>query len=149
MMLLLEVFLIFSLSFLSHVIYADSSINENDFPAKRIIHRDVLIIGGGSGGTYSAIRLQQQGKSVVVVEKEAVLGGHTNTFIDPVTGAPIDYGVQIWDNIPVVTNYFSHLGVPLIIVNVSSSPFVTDVADFSIGVVLPESSLPPTNLAAA
>ncbi|KAJ7194051.1 hypothetical protein GGX14DRAFT_576705 [Mycena pura] len=41
---------------------------------------DVVIIGGGSAGTYTAIRLQQQGKSVFVIEKEDVLGGHTNTF---------------------------------------------------------------------
>ena len=148
-MLLVRVSSIFLLSFLSHVVYADDSINENDYPANRIIARDVLIIGGGSGGTYSAIRLQQQGKSVVVVEKEAVLGGHTNTYIDPVTGAPIDYGVQVWENIPVVTNYFSYLGVPLTTVNENLSPFVNDVADFSTGTVLPESSLPPTNLAAA
>jgi hypothetical protein len=149
MMLLIRVFLIFSLSFLSNVIYADNSINENDFPSNSIITRDVLIIGGGSSGTYSAIRLQQQGKSVVVVEKEAVLGGHTNTYIDPVTNARINYGVQVWENIPVVTNYLSYLGVPLITVNESSSPFVDDVADFSTGTVVPESSLPPTNLAAA
>jgi len=108
-----------------------------------------MFLGGGSGGTYSTIRLQQQGKSVVVVEKETFLGGHTNTYIHPITGAPVDYGVEVWENIPVVTDYFSQLGVPLIIVNENSSPFVNDVVDFSTGPVLPESSLPPTNLAAA
>ena len=55
----------------------------------------------------------------------------------------------MWKNIPVVTNYFSHVGVPLIIVNENSSPFVNDVVNFSTGTILPESSLLPTNLTAA
>jgi predicted NAD/FAD-binding protein len=115
---------------------ADDCINDADFP-NNAITRDVCIIGGGSGGTYPAIRLQQMGKSVVVVEKEAVLGGHTNTYIDPVTGAPVDYGVAVWEDIPVVQNYFAYLGVALITVNTSApSPFVNDFADFASGTII-------------
>jgi heterodisulfide reductase subunit A-like polyferredoxin len=41
----------------------------------KTISRDVVIIGGGSAGTYSAIRLQQMGLSVALIEKENRLGG--------------------------------------------------------------------------
>lgn len=50
-----------------------------EYNPKDIITRDVCIIGGGSTGTYSAIRLRDMGKSVVVVEKKDVLGGHTSS----------------------------------------------------------------------
>ncbi|KAI9664071.1 MAG: hypothetical protein M1821_007562 [Bathelium mastoideum] len=75
--------------------------------------RDICVIGGGSGGTYTAIRLQQEGKSVALIEKQNRLGGHVNTYIDPTTKQSFDYGVISFDNISVVTNYFSSLGIPL------------------------------------
>jgi heterodisulfide reductase subunit A-like polyferredoxin len=47
-------------------------------PTDETIIRDVCILGGGSTGTYAAVRLSQDlGKSVVVVEKTGRLGGHT------------------------------------------------------------------------
>jgi heterodisulfide reductase subunit A-like polyferredoxin len=47
-------------------------------PIEETIVRDVCILGGGSTGTYAAIRLSQDmGKSVVVIEKTERLGGHT------------------------------------------------------------------------
>ena len=79
-----------------------------------VIQRDVAIIGGGSSGTYAAIRLQQQGKSVVVIEAKDKIGGHTETYKDPATGTPINIGVVVWDNIPVVQSYADSLNVPLI-----------------------------------
>jgi len=51
-----------------------------NFASADIIERDVAIIGGGSAGTYSAVRLKDMGKSVVVIEKDVVLGGHTDTY---------------------------------------------------------------------
>ncbi|KAL2217321.1 flavin-containing superfamily amine oxidase-like protein [Thermoascus aurantiacus ATCC 26904] len=48
--------------------------------ATETVIRDVCIIGGGASGTYAAVRLRDAGKTVAVVEKEAVLGGHTNTY---------------------------------------------------------------------
>ncbi|KAJ7194046.1 hypothetical protein GGX14DRAFT_587091 [Mycena pura] len=77
---------------------------------------DVVIIGGGSpgsAGTYTAIRLQQQGKSVFVIEKEDVLGGHTNTFHVPGTSTTFDYGVMVFANISLVNKYFADMGVAL------------------------------------
>lgn len=45
-----------------------------------IVTRDICIVGGGSTGTYSAIRLSDLGKTVVLVEFKARLGGHTQTY---------------------------------------------------------------------
>jgi hypothetical protein len=112
-------------------------INKRDhFSAADTITVDVYIVGGGSTGTYSAVRLSQDlGKSVVVVEKEDVLGGHTNTYIDPVTKLPIDYGVQAFHNLSVVTNYFARFNIPLTPVPLSS-PFTTDYVDLTTGKVV-------------
>lgn len=40
---------------------------------------DVLVLGGGSTGTFSAIRLRQQGLNVIVVEQNDRLGGGSLT----------------------------------------------------------------------
>jgi hypothetical protein len=46
------------------------SVNGITFQPQDIIVRDVAILGGGSSGTYSAIRLSKDlGKTVIVVEK--------------------------------------------------------------------------------
>ncbi|KAI9686534.1 MAG: hypothetical protein M1822_003545 [Bathelium mastoideum] len=83
-------------------------------PSDGILTRDVCIVGGGSSGTYAAIRLQQLGMSVALIEKEDRLGGHVNTYVDPITNVTFDYGVITFDNIPVVTNYFAHFDLPLV-----------------------------------
>ncbi|EME44699.1 hypothetical protein DOTSEDRAFT_72229 [Dothistroma septosporum NZE10] len=77
------------------------------------IDRDVVVIGGGSSGTYTAIRLQQLGKSVAVVEKQNRLGGHVNTYVDYFTNTTFDYGVIIMVNITVVRDYFAYLDIPM------------------------------------
>lgn len=76
------------------------------------IIRDVAIIGGGSSGTFSAVRLRDQGKSVILIEKEAILGGHTNTYQDPATGVTVDYGVEVFHNQQIVKDYFNRLNIP-------------------------------------
>lgn len=74
-------------------------LSPTNYASKDIITRDVAVIGGGASGIYSALNLQWLGKSVVVVEKEAVLGGHTNTYTNPATNATFDFGVQaIWES---------------------------------------------------
>lgn len=83
------------------------------FKSSDIIWRDVAVIGGGSAGTYSAISLKDKGKSVIVIEKNGYLGGHTETYIDPATGTPMDMGVMIWHDISVVKEYFKRFDIPL------------------------------------
>jgi hypothetical protein len=92
---------------------ADATL-ESDFASSDIVTRDVTIIGGGSSGTYAAIRLRELGHSVAVVEQKDTLGGHVNTFFDPVTGESVDYGVIVFEAIPVVLNYFAHFNITLV-----------------------------------
>ncbi|KAK3373058.1 hypothetical protein B0T24DRAFT_575243 [Lasiosphaeria ovina] len=76
--------------------------------------RDVVILGGGASGTYAAVRLREDyGKSVLLVEQEAVLGGHTNTFIIPETGDAINYGVQSYIDYMGAKAFFERFNVPL------------------------------------
>ncbi|KAJ7215136.1 flavin-containing superfamily amine oxidase [Mycena rebaudengoi] len=80
-----------SLGFLGHV-YASTA--ASPLPT---VTTDVVVIGGGSAGTYTAIRLQQLGKSVFVIEKEDVLGGHTNTFHVPGTNTTMGVALRLFD----------------------------------------------------
>jgi hypothetical protein len=73
-------------------------------------------------GTYSAISLKDKGKSVVVIEKQGRLGGHTETFKDPVTGVGIDMGVIIFHNTQFVRDYFGRFDIPLIVAGSDTDP---------------------------
>jgi hypothetical protein len=85
----------------------------NVFEGNDVIRRDVCVIGGGSGGTYAATRLRQLGQSIIVVEKEPIMGGHTNTYTVPGSGLTIDYGVVVFHNISIVRDYFAHYKIAL------------------------------------
>ncbi|PPJ55265.1 hypothetical protein CBER1_04287 [Cercospora berteroae] len=91
---------------------AHAIIGEQDFSAEDIIVRDVAILGAGASGTYAAIRLREDyNLSIAVVEKDDHIGGHTDTYTDPETRKPVDYGVlSFWDYGP-ARNYFARLGV--------------------------------------
>lgn len=95
------------------------------------IVRDVCILGGGSAGTYTAVQLRNLGKSVVVLEKKDRLGGHAETVV--VDGFPINIGVQVFESSnPLVTSYFSQLGVPLLQIPLGGGPAAANV-DFRTG----------------
>jgi Flavin containing amine oxidoreductase len=79
--------------------------------AQRTIDRDVCIIGGGSSGSYTAVRLRDQGVSVAVLERESRLGGHAQTYVDPVSGVPINTGVVVLENVSIVTDYLNRFGI--------------------------------------
>lgn len=103
----------------------------------QVIERDVAVIGGGSSGTYSAIRLQQQGHSVALIEKENRLGGHVNTYVDPATGGTLDYGVVIFVNTSIVRSYFEYLNTPLGRFTGFVDNETTLYADFAAGTAVP------------
>lgn len=86
-------------------------VNPSDFNDSQITTRDVCVIGGGSAGTYAAIRLRQNGSSVAVVEQNGRLGGHTESYIDPATNTPVDFGVLLYHNITLVEDYFDYLNI--------------------------------------
>ena len=119
-----------------------AAIDPAAFPASSIITRDVCIIGGGSTGTYSAIRLSDSGKSVVVVEAKNVLGGHTNTYTDPSSKETVDYGVQIFHNLDSVRKYFARFDIPLQTAVLGSPGTVTEYVDFRTGKVVPGFTAP-------
>jgi hypothetical protein len=104
------------------------------------IVRDVVVLGGGSAGTYTAVRLRNLGKSVVVLEKESRLGGHAQTV--DVNGVPISIGVQVFEGLsPLVTGYAAQLNVPLVTVPLGGGPPNVNV-DFRTGSPV---NIPPTD----
>lgn len=104
------------------------------YDASNIIIRDICVIGGGSSGTYSAIRLHDEGKSVVIIEAKDRLGGHTQTYTDPSSNATVDYGVVVWHNTSLVKSYFTRFNIPL--VDVPNTPLPTEHVDFRTGKVV-------------
>ncbi|KKY37401.1 putative amine oxidase [Diaporthe ampelina] len=115
-------------------------------PGNVVIHRDLVVVGGGATGVYSAWRAIEGGNlSVSVIEASDRLGGHVNTFYDPATNRPVDYGVQAYINNEQTQEFFARFDIAL---NASTtSPFKTYVADFAAGVVIPNATYPdPTTL---
>ncbi|KAK4557115.1 hypothetical protein LTR86_006096 [Recurvomyces mirabilis] len=87
---------------------------DGDFAPQDIITKDVVIIGGGSSGTYGAVRLREDyKKSVVVVEKGDRLGGHVNTYVDPLSGVAIDFGVEAYLRYGHSVEYFQRFGIAI------------------------------------
>lgn len=92
--------------------------------------RDVVITGGGSSGVYSAVKLREAGKSVIVVERRTVLGGHTETYVDQASKQAIDYGVVIFHNQPIVQQYLDRLNISWAIKNLTDIfPQITTYLD--------------------
>jgi hypothetical protein len=111
--------------------------------AEDIITCDIVIIGGGASGTYSAIRLRDMNQSVVLIEHKDRLGGHTETYTDPTTHSKFDIGVRIWHDIDIVKNFFTRFDVPLTKLTFGTSPgVVTDFVDFRTGALIPGFTLP-------
>jgi hypothetical protein len=111
--------------------YSDFKLQDYNFTD--VITRDVCIVGGGSTGTYAAIRLRDLGKSVVVVEHKDRMGGHTQTYTDPQTGGTIDIGVLVFHNLDIVKNYFKRFNIPLVTLNGSSPGLTTKYVDLRTG----------------
>lgn len=78
--------------------------------AQDTIDRDVVILGGGATGTYAAVQLRAQGKSVALVEQKSRLGGHAETLYLP-NGKHVNYGVEGYFNNELSKEFFSQLNV--------------------------------------
>lgn len=117
-----------------------------DIAEAQVIYRDVCVIGGGSAGTYAATRLGDLGRSVVLVEAKDRLGGHTETYHDPVTGGTVDIGVIVFEDDPLVHNYFGRFGLDL--VPIGGFGASTAYVDFRTGRTVDYTPPPPTALPA-
>ena len=74
--------------------------------------------------------------------------GHVNTYVDATSGQTYDYGVQIFSNISVLSNFFAHFHVPLAPVPAASGG-VTKYVNFENGAQVPPSKITDGNLTAA
>ncbi|KAL4886191.1 hypothetical protein BJY04DRAFT_213724 [Aspergillus karnatakaensis] len=102
-----------------------------------VITRDVAIIGGGASGTYAAVRLQELNHSVVLIEREERLGGHTKTYYAPEDGSPIDYGVWVYSDTPESRRFFAHFNIPIGRQIFSRNPVGSQRLDFRNGQRVP------------
>ncbi|XRM44117.1 hypothetical protein ABZX51_007263 [Aspergillus tubingensis] len=110
-----------------------------------MLTRDVCIIGGGAAGTYAAIRLQQLGKSVVVIDHKPRLGGQTTTYTNPaITPLPIEYGVTYYQNMSIVQDFFGHFNIPL---TYSALDYKIDMFDFVTGTAISATAEAESNAA--
>jgi squalene-associated FAD-dependent desaturase len=60
------------------------------------VKTDVLILGGGLAGLACAVSLRESGLKVIVVEREAFLGGRAASVQDAHTGDTVDIGPHIF-----------------------------------------------------
>lgn len=103
--------------------------------AQDVIERDIAILGGGCSGVYAAVALKDQNQSVVVIEREAQLGGNTLTYYDPDTGSPVNYGVLFYHDDDVSREYNERLGQSVVSgLGGNSTEYV--YADFSSGTLV-------------
>ncbi|TVY57602.1 Beta-cyclopiazonate dehydrogenase [Lachnellula cervina] len=122
-------------------------VNGQLYQCHRVISQDISIVGGGSAGTYAAVRLQDLGKTVLLIEQTDRLGGNTQTYHDPVSNTTVDYGVRVWHDMPEVRNYFGHLNVSLVRTKFSTPGVTERYFDFNTGQVNLTHVLPDTRLA--
>ncbi|KAL9617235.1 MAG: hypothetical protein Q9160_007963 [Pyrenula sp. 1 TL-2023] len=112
-----------------------ASIDDASFAAADTITKDVAIIGGGASGTYAAVRLREDlKKSIVVIEKENRLGGHVNTYFDPISKTSIDYGVLAYLQYGNSAAFFKRFNIPI-------TPFVPATGGNSVYVSSNDGSL--------
>ncbi|KAJ4123457.1 hypothetical protein NW765_006477 [Fusarium oxysporum] len=102
---------------------------------------DVAIIGGGSSGIHAAVNLKDGGLKVAVIEKDKQIGGHAQTYINPVTKRPTNIGVALFENTKTVQKYIGRLGVALAKNNPFSATTSTNKQyDFTLGIPIPAQS---------
>ncbi|KAI0849456.1 FAD/NAD(P)-binding domain-containing protein [Daldinia vernicosa] len=125
------------ISWVSHGLSA--SVNTTSFSAADTIQRDIAIVGGGSSGTHAAIQFKDAGKTVVVIEKQAQLGGHVKTFTAS-SGVRVNYGPSNFQNNTAVVDWFSRFDIP--VVQYEQPGVGAKYADFSTGKELENGTLP-------
>ena len=110
---------------------AEYSFDPTSYHPHDVITTDVAVVGGGSAGVYTAVRLQDYNKSIVIIEKNDYIGGHAETYIDPQSNIPINLGVVVFPKTQITKDYFARFEVPLAPLDYSSAP--VSYIDFSTG----------------
>ncbi|MCJ1333684.1 hypothetical protein MMC10_010384, partial [Thelotrema lepadinum] len=96
-------------------VLANQIFDPASYDPEDVLTADVAVVGGGSAGVYSAIRLQQDyNRSIVVIEKNDYLGGNAETYTDPQSGIAINLGVIAFPQTPTVKSYFVRFNISLI-----------------------------------
>ena len=106
---------------------------DTDISPQTTLNVDVCVIGGGAAGTYAAIKSKDLNKTVVVVEQQDRLGGHTNTYVDPGSNTSIEIGVQEWEDTPIVREWFARFKIPLYPYNFTAPGVTSEYVDFQTG----------------
>ena len=114
-------------------VLADYSFDAASYDPQDVITTDVAVVGGGSAGVYSAVRLQDYNKSIVIIEKNDYLGGHAETYIDPQSHVPINLGVVVFPQTQITKDYFARFDIPLVTLGESSTPVQVTYFDYSTG----------------
>ncbi|KAF1955402.1 hypothetical protein CC80DRAFT_94348 [Byssothecium circinans] len=119
------------------------NMDPDHYKPDRVVKTDCVIIGGGGTGTYSAIQLKDQGKKIMVIESKARLAGHTETFIDPQSGFPIDMGVKLYHDEPLVYKWFARFNLSTTRLDISAGAASSQSVDFRTGKII--QGLPAAN----
>ena len=112
---------------------ATSAEKDTDISPRDVFNVDLCVIGGGAAGTYAAIKSKDLNKSVVLVEQQDRLGGHTRTYVDPDTNKTIELGVAEYEDTAIVREWFARFNVPLYQYNFSIPAVTSEYADFQTG----------------
>jgi hypothetical protein len=124
-----------TVSALNYSYGSSSSFNNIDIVPSDIINRDVVVVGGGASGTFTAVRLTDFNQSVIIVEEKNRLGGHTQTVFGP-NNTSTDIGVLLFHDLPVVRNFFERFNISLVTTSISASGGVEVFANFLTGETL-------------
>ncbi|KAK3493651.1 hypothetical protein B0T13DRAFT_314583 [Neurospora crassa] len=122
------------------VVASFSSVHAATVNSPKVIERDVIIIGGGAAGSHAAFRLQQDhNKSIILIEKESILGGHVDTYLDTSTTPPTprEYGVQVYFPYLDGLDFISRFNLTLLPGLGPRGSTTTRNIDFSTGLELP------------
>jgi hypothetical protein len=124
-----------TVSALNYSYGSSSSFNNIDIVPSDIINRDVVVVGGGASGTFTAVRLTDFNQSVIIVEEKNRLGGHTQTVFGP-NNTSTDIGVLLFHDLPVVRNFFERFNISLVTTSISASGGAEVFANFLTGETL-------------
>ncbi|KAF2657768.1 hypothetical protein K491DRAFT_714231 [Lophiostoma macrostomum CBS 122681] len=79
-----------------------------------VVEKDVAIIGGGAAGTYAAVRLSQDlNTTIELIEQQARLGVHVETYTVPETNTTLEHGVQFYVRDGLAVNFVERFGLDI------------------------------------